>query len=60
VNLDNLEEYLTLVVDATVKVGISAQIEAYRSGFNQVSPFFLWWGSLDYVCFVERDVRLPG
>ncbi|XP_024534679.1 E3 ubiquitin-protein ligase UPL3 [Selaginella moellendorffii] len=36
VTLDNLEEYVALVVDATVKMGISAQMEALRSGFSQV------------------------
>ncbi|CAM6105259.1 unnamed protein product [Calypogeia fissa] len=36
VNLDNLHEYVSLVVDATVKTGIAAQLEAFRSGFNQV------------------------
>jgi len=36
VNLDNLEEYVSLVVEATVKSGIGAQIEAFRAGFNQV------------------------
>lgn len=36
VDLDNLEEYVSMVVEATVKVGIAAQIEAFRAGFNQV------------------------
>ncbi|XP_078166740.1 HECT ubiquitin protein ligase family protein KAK [Carex rostrata] len=36
VNIDNLEEYISLVVDATVKTGISRQMEAFRAGFNQV------------------------
>lgn len=36
VDLDNLEEYISLVVEATVKSGIGAQIEAFRAGFNQV------------------------
>ncbi|AQK67615.1 Putative hect E3 ubiquitin ligase [Zea mays] len=36
VNIYNLEEYITLVVDATVKSGIKRQVEAFRSGFNQV------------------------
>lgn len=35
-NINNLEEYVSLVVDATVKSGIRRQIEAFRSGFNQV------------------------
>jgi E3 ubiquitin-protein ligase TRIP12 len=36
VELENLEEYISLVVEATVKGGIGAQIEAFRAGFNQV------------------------
>nr|GMC85326.1 E3 ubiquitin-protein ligase UPL3 [Ipomoea batatas] len=36
VDLSNLEEYISLVVDATIKTGIVRQIEAFRSGFNQV------------------------
>ncbi|CAI0471551.1 unnamed protein product [Linum tenue] len=38
VNMDNLEEYVTLVVDATVRSGICRQVEAFKSGFNQVFP----------------------
>ncbi|XP_028113334.1 E3 ubiquitin-protein ligase UPL3-like [Camellia sinensis] len=36
VDIDKLEEYLSLVVDATVKTGIMRQIEAFKAGFNQV------------------------
>ncbi|XP_020237991.1 E3 ubiquitin-protein ligase UPL3 [Cajanus cajan] len=36
VDINNLEEYISLVVDATVKTGIMRQIEAFRAGFNQV------------------------
>ncbi|KAJ9559067.1 hypothetical protein OSB04_013681 [Centaurea solstitialis] len=36
VNATNLEEYIDLVVDATTKSGISRQMDAFRSGFNQV------------------------
>ncbi|XP_047316490.1 E3 ubiquitin-protein ligase UPL4-like [Impatiens glandulifera] len=36
VNLSNLEEYVNLVVEATIGDGISKQIEAFKSGFNQV------------------------
>uniref|UniRef100_A0A7N0TIW6 HECT domain-containing protein n=1 Tax=Kalanchoe fedtschenkoi TaxID=63787 RepID=A0A7N0TIW6_KALFE len=36
VNIHNLEEYISLVVDATAKTGITRQIEAFRAGFNQV------------------------
>ncbi|KAL5858478.1 hypothetical protein ACOSQ3_005936 [Xanthoceras sorbifolium] len=36
VDINNLEEYISLVVDATVKTGIMRQVEAFRAGFNQV------------------------
>ncbi|XP_043712874.1 E3 ubiquitin-protein ligase UPL3-like [Telopea speciosissima] len=36
VNINNLEEYISLVVNATVKTGIMRQKEAFRAGFNQV------------------------
>ncbi|KAK2977601.1 hypothetical protein RJ640_007237 [Escallonia rubra] len=38
VNMNNLEEYVTYVVDATINSGISRQVEAFKSGFNQVLP----------------------
>jgi len=41
VNINNLEEYISLVVDATVKAGITHQMEAFRAGFNQVDPLSL-------------------
>uniref|UniRef100_A0A453AFU1 HECT domain-containing protein n=2 Tax=Aegilops tauschii subsp. strangulata TaxID=200361 RepID=A0A453AFU1_AEGTS len=36
----NLEEYISLVVDATLKTGIMRQVEAFKAGFNQVFSFF--------------------
>ncbi|XP_031397200.1 E3 ubiquitin-protein ligase UPL4 [Punica granatum] len=38
VNMSNLEDYVSLVVDATIKTGISRQVEAFKSGFNEVFP----------------------
>lgn len=38
VHIDNLEEYISLVVDATVRTGIMPQMEAFQAGFNQVFP----------------------
>ncbi|KAK8935142.1 E3 ubiquitin-protein ligase UPL4 [Platanthera zijinensis] len=38
VNIHNLEEYVSLVVDATIKDGISRQVHAFKSGFNEVFP----------------------
>ncbi|KAL0365666.1 UNVERIFIED_CONTAM: E3 ubiquitin-protein ligase UPL3 [Sesamum angustifolium] len=36
VDASSLEDYVSLVVDATVGTGILRQMEAFRSGFNQV------------------------
>ncbi|XP_073012311.1 E3 ubiquitin-protein ligase UPL3-like isoform X2 [Typha latifolia] len=36
VNINNLEEYISLVVDATVRTGVMRQIQAFKAGFNQV------------------------
>ncbi|RZC83782.1 hypothetical protein C5167_046560 [Papaver somniferum] len=38
VNTANLEEYVSLIVDATLNSGILRQVEAFKSGFNQVFP----------------------
>lgn len=38
VNINNLEGYVSLVVDATVRSGISRQLAAFKSGFNKVFP----------------------
>lgn len=38
-DLNSLEEYVPLVVDATVGTGIMRQMDAFRSGFNQVIYF---------------------
>ncbi|GAB2272343.1 E3 ubiquitin-protein ligase upl4 [Dionaea muscipula] len=38
VSIDNLGEYISLVLDATLRTGISRQVEAFKSGFNQVFP----------------------
>ncbi|KAK4776672.1 hypothetical protein SAY86_005360 [Trapa natans] len=38
VNMMNLDDYVSLVVDATVKTGISRQVEAFKSGFDEVFP----------------------
>ncbi|XP_051145635.1 E3 ubiquitin-protein ligase UPL3 [Andrographis paniculata] len=36
VDVSNLGDYVSLVVDATVGAGIRRQVDAFRSGFNQV------------------------
>ncbi|KAG0473152.1 hypothetical protein HPP92_015009 [Vanilla planifolia] len=63
VNIDNLDEYVTLVVDATVKTGIIRQMEAFRAGFNQVFDIsFLQIFSpneLDYLICGRRELWEP-
>ncbi|XP_057827496.2 E3 ubiquitin-protein ligase UPL3 isoform X1 [Cryptomeria japonica] len=38
VDLENLEEYLHLAADATIRTGVMPQMEAFRAGFNEVFP----------------------
>ncbi|KAJ8766979.1 hypothetical protein K2173_012454 [Erythroxylum novogranatense] len=56
VNIHNLEEYISLVVDSTVKTGIMRQMEAFRSGFNQVFDI----SSLQIFTPLELDYLLCG
>ncbi|XP_049374949.1 E3 ubiquitin-protein ligase UPL3-like [Solanum verrucosum] len=63
VDLSNLEEYISLVVDATVKTGIRQQMEAFRSGFNQVFDFSALQifspSELDYLLCGRRELWKP-
>jgi hypothetical protein len=36
VTLANLEEYVTLLLQATLDTGVAPQVDAFRTGFNQV------------------------
>ncbi|OMO92775.1 Armadillo [Corchorus olitorius] len=56
VDINNLEEYISLVVDATVKTGIMRQMEAFRAGFNQVFDI----ASLQIFIPQELDYLLCG
>jgi E3 ubiquitin-protein ligase TRIP12 len=56
VGLETLEEYVALVVDATVKSGITAQFDSVRAGFNQVFPL----SSLQIFCEEELEYLLCG
>eukprot|EP00245_Coleochaete_scutata_P015662 TRINITY_DN706_c0_g1_i1.p1 TRINITY_DN706_c0_g1~~TRINITY_DN706_c0_g1_i1.p1 ORF type:complete len:1941 (-),score=419.45 TRINITY_DN706_c0_g1_i1:667-6414(-) len=56
VTLENLEEYVQLVVNATVKEGIQAQLDAFRAGFNQVFSL----SSLQLFTEDELDALLCG
>ncbi|KAJ7196000.1 hypothetical protein O6H91_Y509500 [Diphasiastrum complanatum] len=63
VNLENLEEYVSLVSDATLRTGIAAQMEAFRSGFNQVfmlsSLLVFNEKDLDYLLCGRRELWVP-
>ncbi|KAJ7978615.1 E3 ubiquitin-protein ligase UPL3-like [Quillaja saponaria] len=56
VDINNLEEYISLVVEATVKTGIMPQMEAFRVGFNQVFDI----SSLQIFTPQELDYLLCG
>ncbi|KAL1362137.1 hypothetical protein HN51_010411 [Arachis hypogaea] len=56
VDINNLEEYISLVVDATVKTGITRQMEAFKAGFNQVFDI----SSLQIFTPQELDYLLCG
>ncbi|KAK1394876.1 HECT-type E3 ubiquitin transferase [Heracleum sosnowskyi] len=56
VDINNLEEYVTLVVDATVGVGIRRQLEALKAGFSQVFDIT----SLQIFTAKELDYLLCG
>ncbi|KAL3814018.1 hypothetical protein ACJIZ3_015286 [Penstemon smallii] len=60
VDLSTLGDYVTLVVDATVGSGIMRQIEAFRSGFNQVfdisSLQIFTPNELDYLLCGRREM----
>nr|KYP68322.1 E3 ubiquitin-protein ligase UPL3 [Cajanus cajan] len=56
VDINNLEEYISMVVDATVKTGIMRQMEGFRAGFNQVFDI----SSLQIFTPQELDYLLCG
>ncbi|KAE8719128.1 E3 ubiquitin-protein ligase UPL3 [Hibiscus syriacus] len=56
VDINNLDDYISLVVDATVKAGIIRQMEAFRAGFNQVFDI----ASLQIFTPQELDYLLCG
>ncbi|XP_042478317.1 E3 ubiquitin-protein ligase UPL3-like [Macadamia integrifolia] len=64
VDINKLEEYISLVIDATVKTGIMRQIEAFRAGFNQVfdiSSLQIFSPSeLDYLLCGRRELWEAG
>ncbi|KAE9616464.1 putative aminoacyltransferase, E1 ubiquitin-activating enzyme [Lupinus albus] len=56
VDINNLEVYISMVVDATVKTGIMRQIDAFRAGFNQVFDI----STLQIFTPLELDYMLCG
>lgn len=60
VDLDNLKEYVELVVDAFVKTGIMPQMDAFRAGFKQVFPLsflqIFTASELDYLLCGRREL----
>lgn len=38
--MSNLEDYVSLVMDATVRAGISRQVDAFKCGFNLVCAHY--------------------
>ena len=60
VDINSLEDYISLVVDATVKKGVARQVEAFRSGFNQVfdlkSLQIFTPSELDYLLCGRREL----
>ncbi|KAL6561040.1 E3 ubiquitin-protein ligase upl3 [Orobanche gracilis] len=60
VDMSNLGDYVSLVVDAMVGAGIARQIEAFRSGFNQVFDIatlqLFSHNELDYLLCGRREL----
>ena len=51
VNISNLDDYLSLTLEFALETGIRKQMEAFRSGFNQVFP-------MEKLCtFTPTEVR---
>jgi E3 ubiquitin-protein ligase TRIP12 len=63
VEIESLEEYISQVVDATLRTGITRQIEAFRAGFNQVfdisSLQIFSPNELDYLLCGRRELWEP-
>ncbi|KAL3631669.1 E3 ubiquitin-protein ligase upl3 [Castilleja foliolosa] len=60
VDMSSLGDYVSLVVDATVGTGIRRQVEAFRSGFNQVFEIgtlkIFYPNELDYLLCGRREL----
>lgn len=54
----NLEDYVSLVVAATVKTGISRQVEAFKSGFDEVCAGSPWKSCPSNLCRVTAGTRI--
>ncbi|KAF5202161.1 E3 ubiquitin-protein ligase upl4 [Thalictrum thalictroides] len=56
VNMSNLQEYVSSILDATVNSGICRQVEAFKLGFSQVLPL----NSLKIFTAEELDQLICG
>lgn len=50
-DLSSLDDYISLVADATIGTGIMRQLEAFKSGFNQVCSLLILINFYDDVYF---------
>ncbi|KAJ5074748.1 e3 ubiquitin-protein ligase trip12 [Anaeramoeba ignava] len=56
VTLENLHEYIDLIINIRLHAGIQRQIDAFRSGFNEILP----WNSLKIFNYEEFDFLVNG
>lgn len=64
VDMSNLEEYVMFIIDATMKSGISRQIEAFKLGFDEVFPIrhiqIFSEEELEHLLCGEHDICKPN
>lgn len=60
VNLENLDEYIALLVDWTLNRGVAAQVDAFRDGFNSILPAHTLFGGLFRAGELDRLVCGAG
>lgn len=60
VTLDNLDEYIRLVVEWTLHKGVAAQLDAFREGFSSILPASSVFGGLFFPDELDRLVCGAG
>lgn len=60
VTLDNLDEYIRLIVEWTLHTGVSAQLDAFRDGFSSILPLKSVFGGLFYSDELDRLICGAG